>query len=134
MKLAELHRKISEIETDMKHRAPDWEKQMAVWEDSVKDDQPEWIVLPELHQEGDKAQRYEEKGDGSFLACGYAPTKMTQWFRITNDLNDVTGFRLELLTDPNLPYSGPGRAFKESESNGNVQRKLTRPPAEARNS
>ena len=111
MKLAELHRKISEIEADLKHRAPDWEKQMAAWEDSVKNDQPEWIVLPELHQEGDKAQRYEAKGDGSYLACGYAPTKMTQWFRITNDLNDVTGFRVELLTDPNLPYSGPGRAF-----------------------
>jgi hypothetical protein len=111
MKLAELHRKISEIESDLKHRAPDWEKQMAAWEDSVKSNQPEWIVLPELHQEGDKAQRYEEKGDGSYLACGYAPTKMTQWFRITNDLNDVTGFRVELLTDPNLPYAGPGRAF-----------------------
>jgi hypothetical protein len=111
MKLAELHRKISEIESDLKHRAPDWEKQMAAWEDSVKGNQPEWIVLPELHQEGDKSQRYEDKGDGSWLACGYAPTTMTQWFRTTNDLNDITAFRLELLTDPNLPYGGPGRAF-----------------------
>ncbi len=36
---------------------------------------------------------------------------MTQWFRTTNDLNGITGFRIELLTDPNLPYGGPGRAF-----------------------
>jgi mono/diheme cytochrome c family protein len=111
MKLAELHRKISEIESDLKHRVPDWEKQMAAWEDSVKSNQPEWIVFGDLDQEGDKSQRYEDKKDGSWLACGYAPTKMTQWFRITNDLNDVTGFRIELLTDPNLPYGGPGRAF-----------------------
>src|SRR5205085_1617290 len=111
MKLADLHRRISEIESDLKHRAPDWEKRMAGWEETVNGNQPEWVVLSDLHQEGDKSQRYEDKQDGSWLACGYAPTKMTQWFRITNNLNAVTAFRLELLTDPNLPYGGPGRAF-----------------------
>ncbi|HTD68372.1 MAG TPA: PSD1 and planctomycete cytochrome C domain-containing protein, partial [Candidatus Limnocylindria bacterium] len=111
MKLADLHRQMAEIEADLKHRAPDWEKQMAAWEDSVKNDQPEWVVLKDIHPEGDRAQRYEDMGDGSFLACGYAPTKLTQWFRTTNDLSDVTGFRVELLTDPNLPYGGPGRGF-----------------------
>ena len=45
MKLAELHRGRTEMEEDLKHRAPDWEKQMAAWEDSVRDDQPEWIVI-----------------------------------------------------------------------------------------
>jgi len=111
MKVADLRRKMSEIESDLKHRAPDWEKRMADWEDSVKDNQPEWAIFGDLEQEGDKDQRYEDKKDGSWLACGYAPTKMTQWFRITNHVNGVTAFRLELLTDPNLPYGGPGRAF-----------------------
>jgi hypothetical protein len=111
MKLADLHRQMAEIESDLKHRAPDWQKKMAAWEDSVKNDQPEWTILSDLHQEGDKAQRYEPMADGSLLACGYAPTKMTQWFRTTNDLSGLTAFRLELLTDPNLPYGGPGRAF-----------------------
>jgi mono/diheme cytochrome c family protein len=111
MKIAELRRQMNEIEEDLKHRGPDWAKRMAEWEDSVKGKQPEWIVITNMHQEGDKSQRYEDKGDGSLLACGYAPTKMTQWFRATNDLNDITAWRLELLTDPNLPYGGPGRAF-----------------------
>ena len=111
MKLAELHRGRTEMEEDLKHRAPDWEKQMAAWEVSVRDNQPEWIVLGALEQEGERSQRYEDKGDGSWLACGYAPTTMTQWFRTTNDLSGLTAFRLELLTDPNLPYGGPGRAF-----------------------
>ena len=111
MKLAELHRGRTEMEEDLKHRAPDWEKQMAAWEVSVRNNQPEWIVLGALEQEGERSQRYEDKGDGSWLACGYAPTTMTQWFRTTNDLSGLTAFRLELLTDPNLPYGGPGRAF-----------------------
>jgi len=111
MKIADLRRQMTEIENELKHRAPDWAERMARWEESAKGNQPEWIVITNLHQEGDKSQRYEEKKDGSLLACGYAPTKFTQWFRVTNDLNDITAFRLELLTDPNLPYGGPGRAF-----------------------
>ena len=31
---------------------------------------------------------------------------------VTNDLQNITAFRLELLTDPNLPCNGPGRSFK----------------------
>jgi mono/diheme cytochrome c family protein len=111
MKTAELRRRMSEIEKDLQHRTSDWEKRMAAWEDSVKDDQPEWIVIKDLHYEGDRAQRYEFLPDGSLVACGYAPTKMTQWWRTTNDLSDITAFRVELLTDPSLPYGGPGRAF-----------------------
>ena len=111
MKLAELHQQMGDIEKDLQHRVPDWEKRMAAWEDSVKNDQPDWIVLNNLDQEGDKSQRYEMLDDGSLLACGYAPTTFTQWFRTTNDLSDVTAFRLELLNDPSLPYNGPGRAF-----------------------
>jgi mono/diheme cytochrome c family protein len=111
MKVAELRQKMADIEAELKHTTPDWEKRMAAWETSVKDDQPEWIVFGDLNQEGDKSQRYEDKKDGSWLACGYAPTKMTQWFRVTNDVSEVTAFRLELLNDPNLPYGGPGRAF-----------------------
>ncbi len=111
MKLAELHQQMGDIEKDLQHRVPDWEKRMAAWEDSVKNDQPEWIVLNNLDQEGDKSQRYEMLPDGSLLACGYAPTLFTQWFRVTNDLSEVTAVRLELLNDPSLPYDGPGRAF-----------------------
>ena len=111
MKISELRRQMTEIEAGLQQRAPDWESRMAAWEDAVRGGQPEWIVFGELHQEGEKDQRYEDKGDGSWLACGYAPTKMTQWFRVTNDVDGATAFRLELLTDPNLPYGGPGRAF-----------------------
>ena len=68
MKLAELHRKISEIETDLKHRAPDWEKQMAAWEDSVKSNQPEWTVLPETSS--GRRQGAALRGKGRRLISG----------------------------------------------------------------
>ncbi len=68
MKLAELHRGMAEIEKDLKHRAPDWEKQMAAWEESVTGNQPEWIVLNDLHHEGDK--RTALRGSGRRLVPG----------------------------------------------------------------
>src|SRR5262245_54015060 len=110
-KIADLRSTIGEIEQERQHRTPDWEERMTEWEKTAREDQPEWIVFGGLEQEGDKSQRYEAMGDGSLLACGYAPTKFTQWFRATNDYAGITAFRLELLTDPDLPYGGPGRAF-----------------------
>lgn len=111
MKIADLRRQMDDIEKDLQHRHPDWEQRLAAWEDSVKNNQPEWTVISDLYYEGDRGQRYEFLPDGSLLACGYAPTKMTQWWRTTNDLSGITAFRIELLTDPSLPYGGPGRAF-----------------------
>ncbi len=111
MKISELRRQIDELEQELQHRWPDWEQRMAAWEESVRGDQPEWIVIRDLHYEGDRSQRYEFLPDGSLLACGYAPTYMTQWWRTTNDLSGLTAFRIELLNDPSLPYGGPGRAF-----------------------
>src|SRR5436309_15817903 len=57
-------------------------------------------------------QRYLPQTDGSFLAQGYAPTKHTVKLTVTNELQNISAFRLELLTDPNLPCDGPGRSFK----------------------
>ncbi len=111
MRVAGIHRGIAEIESDLRHRAPDWEERMAAWEKKVTANQPEWTVLHELDPEGDKSQRYQFLKDGSLLAEGYAPTKFTQWFRLTNNLSGVTAFRLEYLNDPNLPFGGPGRSF-----------------------
>ena len=111
MKVAALRREMKSIEEDLQHRVPDWRERMRQWEASVAGNQPEWIIFPELNQEGEKSQRYEDLKDGSYRAAGYAPTKMTEYFRLTNDVSGVTAFRLEILTDPNLPYGGPGRAF-----------------------
>jgi hypothetical protein len=113
MKVANLSREMKDIEAGLRHTMPDWEQRMATWEESVKNDQPEWIVLrPTVEDISTGGQRYLPQSDGSFLAQGYAPTKHTVKLWVTNELRDITAFRLELLTDPNLPCNGPGRSFK----------------------
>ena len=45
-------------------------------------------------------------------AKGYAPTKSRVKMTVKTDLQNITAFRLELLTDPSLPLGGPGRSLK----------------------
>ena len=110
-KIASIEQGTRAIEAELKQRTPDWANRMAAWEDEVSKDQPQWHVIWPLYHVGDNDQRYYELKDQSLLAAGYAPTKMNATFRNTNQLTGITAFRLELLTDPNLPFGGPGRSF-----------------------
>ena len=76
---------------------------------SVGNDQPPWTVV-KVENAGDGSQRYVYHDDGSLTAWGYAPTKWTSKFTGKTDVKRITGFRLEMLTDPNLPLNGPGRS------------------------
>jgi mono/diheme cytochrome c family protein len=113
MKASTLSRQIQQIEARLRHITPDWEARMAAWEEAIKTNQPDWIVLrPTIEDLSTGGQRYLPQPDGSFLALGYAPTKHTAKFFLTNTLQNISAFQLELLTDPNLPCNGPGRSFK----------------------
>jgi hypothetical protein len=86
---------------------------MAEWEDSVRNNQPEWhVVRPQVDTISDGGQRYRPLADGSFLCEGYAPTKHRVKLTVKTDLADIRAFRLELLNDPTLPLGGPGRSLK----------------------
>ncbi|PYV37526.1 MAG: hypothetical protein DMG06_27855, partial [Acidobacteria bacterium] len=110
---AELFRRIREIEADLQHRQPDWQERMAQWEEKVKVGQPDWtVVRPEVEDISTGGQKYLPLKDGSFLAQGYAPTKHRVKMTVRTEVQNITAFRLELLTDPNLPLGGPGRSIK----------------------
>jgi hypothetical protein len=112
MKRVEIFGRIREIETDLKHRYPDWQAQLAAWERQAKLNQPDWIVVrPEVDAESSGGEKYRLLEDGSFLAQGYAPTKHTLKMSVKTDVSGITAFRLELLNDPNLPCNGPGRSI-----------------------
>ena len=111
-KRAEVLAGIREIEDDLMHRTPDWKERKAAWEVSVRNDQPEWVVLrPEVNDVSTGGQRYVLQDDDSLLAQGYAPTEHTVELTARTDIEGITAFRLELLNDPNLPLGGPGRSI-----------------------
>jgi len=113
MKREEIFGKIRQIEDELQSRTPDWQERMARWEEEVSQGQPEWIVVrPTVEDISTGGQKYLPLKDGSFLAAGYAPTKHRVKMMVRTDVQNVTAFRLELLTDPNLPRGGPGRSIK----------------------
>ncbi|HTU17773.1 MAG TPA: PSD1 and planctomycete cytochrome C domain-containing protein [Gemmataceae bacterium] len=110
MRRAEIFRGIYAIENELRHQHADWRQRMHAWEQKAKSGQQEWqIVRPKLDASG--GQKHYLLGDGSVLAAGYAPTKHTTSFTAKTDLKTITAVRLELLNDPNLPLSGPGRSI-----------------------
>jgi hypothetical protein len=54
------------------------------------------------------------QGDGSFLLSGLNPSQDRLSVSFLTTLKNITGFRLEAMTDPSFPTSGPGRS-----ANGN---------------
>ncbi len=109
---ADLLRQMRDLEEGLRHSTPDWRERMAVWEASVKGNQPDWEPVVCANASGDNGERFYYYPDGSIREAGYAPTKWTTVMRGTNQLSFIGGFRLEQLNDPELPCNGPGRSIK----------------------
>ncbi len=100
---------IQRLETELQQTHPHWREQLNVWAKEIAQQSNPWsVVRPELDSSG--GQKHYLLNDGSVLAQGYAPTKHTTVFDCNTELKTLTGFRLELLLDSNLPHGGPGRA------------------------
>ena len=112
-KRREIFSELRALEDRLQTETPDWRSRMANWERGVAGNQPEWTVArPEVVDISTGGARYTALDDGSFLAQGYAPTKHRPKFVWKTDLQGITAFRIEVLTDPNLPLGGPGRSIK----------------------
>ncbi|MEQ2009703.1 MAG: PSD1 and planctomycete cytochrome C domain-containing protein [Limisphaerales bacterium] len=111
-KIASLRSEMVLVGAAMKQQLPDWRARMAKWEAEAARNQPDWTVLRDMELITDNNQRYYPQSDGSLLASGWAPTKFTATFQVTNTLENISAIRLELFTDPNLPAGGPGRSHK----------------------
>ena len=112
-KIAEIKRKTREVEDLIQHQNPDWRERMTAWEKLVSAPAPEWaIVRPEVDEDSTGGQKFIPMDDGSLLAQGYAPTKHTAELTVKTTIAPIVALRLELLNDPNLPLSGPGRSIK----------------------
>lgn len=112
MKRAEILRRTQEIEADLQHKLPDWTSRMDAWEAAVSH-QPSWTpVVPVADDISTGGQKYVGMPDSSMLAQGYAPAKHRVKLTFESPIRNITGVRLELLRDPNLPLGGPGRSTR----------------------
>ncbi len=109
---ADLLRQIRDTEEGLRHTTPDWEQRMAAWEESVRHDQPDWVPVECRNASDNNGERFYHYSDHSIRAASYAPTLWTAVFRGTNSLSSIGAFRLEQLTDPELPCNGPGRSIR----------------------
>ena len=112
MKRASVLREIAAKEAALKEAMPEWEREIAAWEDSLHTQLPaSWqVIQPTVEDISTGGQRYLPQPDGSFLAAGFQPTKHEVKMSVKIDAGEVRAFRLEMLPDPNLPGGGPGRS------------------------
>ncbi|MCA9262545.1 MAG: PSD1 domain-containing protein, partial [Planctomycetales bacterium] len=113
-KIASLHSHIQRIEAELREQHPDWTEQLAEWEQQVQRyPQKDWeTAILEFDDTTIGGQKFLAEPDGSYLAQGYAPTKFTPKMSFNTSLAKLAALRLEMVTNPNLPRSGPGRSIE----------------------
>ncbi|MGH9840408.1 MAG: PSD1 and planctomycete cytochrome C domain-containing protein [Blastocatellia bacterium] len=114
-KRAEILKSITRIEDDLLAKHLDLPKRMAEWEQKAKQDEGQWTVLTDTSATATNGVKFERLLDDSFIARGDSPPQTVYHLKAKTDLKNITGFRLELLTDHSLPRGGPGRG-----TNGNL--------------
>ncbi|HLH55089.1 MAG TPA: PSD1 and planctomycete cytochrome C domain-containing protein [Verrucomicrobiae bacterium] len=110
---AQILRKISELEDHAIAESTNLDDRMAAWEKGLSTPTTHWTVLDPTVWDC-FATKFEKQEDLSLLGGGdlNAGGVMRVW--IDTDLTNVTGFRLEALTNANLMYGGPGELGKGS--------------------
>jgi hypothetical protein len=108
--LATLAERIAARQTELRRDQAALEKQLTKQLASAE----QWHVLDiaDFDSLGDQAT-FKILDDGSVLVGGDPPDKDTYTVTVHTKLTNVTGFKLEALTDPSLPGDGPGRGDAE---------------------
>ena len=102
---------IASIEVGLKKSTPDWAQKMATWEAAEVASEIKWEVLEpvDLPYDGTK---FRVLDDWSIVSESYAPVSAAPQFKARTKAEQITGFRIELLTHPQLPRTGPGRSVR----------------------
>jgi len=105
--------RIGSLISDRLAKDDDWLSRWAKWEvNATQAKTSAWTPVEiAFIAETIGGQKFLRQDDASYLAAGYAPTKFHPTGDVVVDsINRVTALRIEMLTDPNLPHSGPGRS------------------------
>ncbi len=109
-KRREILAQVSQIEDELTAKDADLPKRMAAWEERVRKYEDKWVVLVGAETFAAFGTKFDRLEDGSYLAKGDNSTNNNYLVKAKTHLKNITGFRVEFLTDPNLPRRGPGRA------------------------
>ena len=110
--ISSTNEKIQSIEEKIRTDHPGWENDFTKWQqDLLALPRTEWQAI-ELYQLGDSGQKYLPQPDKSLINMGYAGTKSSESFTGATTLPEIRSARLEVLNDPYLPFSGPGRSTR----------------------
>jgi mono/diheme cytochrome c family protein len=102
--------KIEKIEAELMAKTTDLANRMSEWEKGMNYDEHQWTVLKDADIFASFGVKFDKLPDGSFLAKGDNSTANNYKITARTQSKNITGYRLQVLTDPNLPRSGPGRA------------------------
>lgn len=107
-KMATLKAEIADLEAQRKATTPELEKDLANWE-AAQAKGIDWTLLKPFEAKSSGGALLAQLPDSSILAGGPLPETDTYTVKVRTDLANITAFRLEALTEPGLPNSGPGR-------------------------
>jgi len=112
-KREEVQAKARELEEKAMKAATNLTERMSKWEHEIAAAPGSWSVLDptEWH---DFATKYEKQSDKSLLGGGDVKPGDVTHIWIDTALTNITGFKLDVLMHPNLPYGGPGLVQKAS--------------------
>ncbi|HKC84806.1 MAG TPA: DUF1549 and DUF1553 domain-containing protein, partial [Blastocatellia bacterium] len=109
-KRKEILSKIAKIEDDLMAGDADLPRRMAGWEAGVGAYGTAWTPIKDGEIFAAFGVKFDRLEDGSFIAKGDNATTNNYIVKAKTNLRQITGVRVEFLTDPNLPRGGPGRA------------------------
>ncbi len=105
-----LFAEIAAIDREAREKSPDADAAFTKWQQEMLAlPRTEWHAL-ELYQLGDSGQKYLPLPDKSVINMGYANTRGDENFTSSLEMPEVRSARLEVMNDPYLPLSGPGRS------------------------
>jgi mono/diheme cytochrome c family protein len=104
---ADIQHKARAIEDKAMADATNLVERMAAWEKSIANAAGDWTVL-DPQEVLSNPVKYEEQSDHSLLGGGDVYAEVTAKIWVETPMTNITGFRLEALRHPNLPYGGPG--------------------------
>jgi mono/diheme cytochrome c family protein len=109
----EIRAKVAKLEDEAMKTATNLDSRMDAWETSLGAPKPHWTVLDPKDWQN-FATKFEKQDDGSLLGGGDLQPGGVMRVWTETSLTNITGFRLEALTNPNLIYGGPGLIGKGS--------------------